>query len=88
MDIKPKIYRMNPAQKQQIEEAVKKILFSKDEVRYAFLFHVVRGKLIIDKDEEARCDFMERVVRRCLDMKPLLHRAIGLRMMRRIVRIS
>jgi len=37
---------------------------------------VVQGELIIDKDEDSRCEFMERVVRHFLDMKPLLHRAI------------
>lgn len=41
-----------------------------------FLFHVIRGQLIVDKDEDARCALMERVVCRYLDMKPLLHRAI------------
>lgn len=41
-----------------------------------FLFHVVRGKLIIDKDEEDRGDFMKHVVRHYLDMEPLFHRAI------------
>jgi len=41
-----------------------------------FLFHVVRGQLLIDKDEDARCTFMERVVRHYLDMKPLLLRVI------------
>jgi predicted nucleotidyltransferase len=42
----------------------------------SFLFHVVRGRLLIDKDEDARCAFMEWVVRHYLDMEPLLHRAI------------
>ncbi len=41
-----------------------------------FLFHVVRGELLIDKDEDSRCAFTERVVRHYLDMEPLLHRAI------------
>ena len=41
-----------------------------------FLFHVVRGALLVDKDEDDRCAFMERVVRHYLDMKPLYHRAI------------
>ncbi len=42
----------------------------------SFLFHVIRGELIIDKDEDSRCSFMERVVRHYLDMKPLLRRSI------------
>jgi hypothetical protein len=41
-----------------------------------FLFHVVRGRLVLDNDEDARCTFMERVTRHYLDMKPLYHRAI------------
>jgi hypothetical protein len=42
----------------------------------AFRFHVIRGRLIVDKDEDARCALMEDATRRYLDMKPLLHRAI------------
>lgn len=41
-----------------------------------FLYHVIRGQLIIDNDEDARCEFMERVIRHYLDMKPLLSRSI------------
>lgn len=41
-----------------------------------FQFHVVRGQLIIDNDEDARCTFMEHVARFYLDMKPLFLRAI------------
>ncbi len=41
-----------------------------------FLFHVVTGELIIDNEENFRCDFIERVVRHYLDMKPLNVRAI------------
>jgi predicted nucleotidyltransferase len=140
MNMEPKLYRMNPAQKQQAVEALKSVLSSIEEIRFAFLFgsfnddpgesmlpfhdmdvgiflsgmeekesvyyalelsdrlsslvkvpvdvrvmnfapvaflfHVVRGQLLIDKDEDARCAFMERVIRHYLDMKPLLHRAI------------
>jgi hypothetical protein len=140
MDMEPRMYIMSHAQKQQIEEAVIKLLSTKEEVRFAFLFgsfiddteetplpihdvdvgvylsglnkkesvyyalelagelsfsvqvpvdvrvlnfapvtflfHVVRGKLIIDKDEEDRSDFMEHVVRHYLDMEPLFHRAV------------
>ena len=134
------MYNVSQARKQQIEEAVIKLLSAKEEVRFAFLFgsfiadaedaplpfhdvdvgvflrglkkkesvyyaldladelslsaeapvdvrvlnfapvtflfHVVRGKLIIDKDEEDRSDFMEYVVRHYLDMEPLFHRAV------------
>ncbi len=41
-----------------------------------FQFHVVRGQLIIDNNEDARCTFMEHVARHYLDMKPLFLRAI------------
>lgn len=41
-----------------------------------FQFHVVRGQLIIDNDEDPRCEFMEHVARHYLDMKPLYIRAI------------
>ena len=40
-----------------------------------FLFHVIRGHLIIDKDEDIRSRFMERVIRHYLDMQPLLQRS-------------
>ena len=140
MDMGSKNYYVNHAKKQQIEEAVKKLLLRKKEVMFAFLFgsfidnteetslpfhdvdvgvflsgldkkeslyyalelsdelsllvdvpvdvrvlnfapvtflfHVVRGKLIVDKDEEVRSDFMEHVVRHYLDMEPLFHRAV------------
>lgn len=42
----------------------------------SFLFHVIRGELIIDKDEDTRSSFMQWVVRHYLDMKPLLLRSI------------
>jgi predicted nucleotidyltransferase len=41
-----------------------------------FCFHVIRGQLIVDKNEDVRCEFMERVTRHYLDMKPLYMRAI------------
>jgi predicted nucleotidyltransferase len=40
-----------------------------------FLYHVIQGKLILDKDEDTRSLFMERVIRHYLDMKPLQQRA-------------
>jgi len=40
-----------------------------------FLYHVVRGCLLVDKDEDIRCAFMEWVIRHYLDMKPLLQRS-------------
>ena len=41
-----------------------------------FCFHVIRGQLIVDKNEDIRCDFMEWVTSHYLDMKPLYMRAI------------
>ena len=38
-----------------------------------FLFHVIQGELIVNKDDDKCSDFMEDVIRRYLDMKPLLH---------------
>jgi uncharacterized protein len=40
-----------------------------------FLFHVIQGKLIVNKDDDVTSGFMEHVMRRYLDMKPLLHHA-------------
>jgi uncharacterized protein len=40
-----------------------------------FLFHVIQGKLIVNKDDDITSGFMEHVIRRYLDMKPLLHHA-------------
>lgn len=41
-----------------------------------FLFHVIRGQLLVDNDEDRRCEFMEWVTRHYLDMKPLYLRAL------------
>lgn len=41
-----------------------------------YLFHVIQGELIIDRDEELRCNFLERVIRNYLDLKPRIRRAI------------
>jgi predicted nucleotidyltransferase len=41
-----------------------------------FCFHVIRGQLIVDKNEDVRCEFMEWVTGHYLDMKPLYMRAI------------
>ncbi|MCK4766645.1 MAG: nucleotidyltransferase domain-containing protein [Candidatus Aminicenantes bacterium] len=42
----------------------------------SFIFYVIRGQLIIDKDEDLRCEFMERAASRYLDIKPLVKRSI------------
>ena len=44
-----------------------------NEASIPFLFHVIQGKLIVNKDDDLTSDFMENVIRRYLDMKPLLH---------------
>ncbi len=40
-----------------------------------FCYHVIRGQLIVNKDDDIRSEFVERVIRIYLDMKPLLIRA-------------
>jgi len=37
-----------------------------------FSFHVIQGELIVNNDDDKCSDFMEDVIRRYLDMKPLL----------------
>ncbi len=46
-----------------------------NEAPIPFLFHVIQGKLVVNKDDDLTSDFMENVIRRYLDMKPLLHMA-------------
>jgi len=40
-----------------------------------FCYHAIQGQLIVNKDDDLRSDFVERVIRIYLDMKPLLIRA-------------
>ena len=42
----------------------------------AFLYHVIRGNLILDKDEKVRVPLVEMTIAKYLDMKPLMHRGI------------
>jgi uncharacterized protein len=42
----------------------------------AFLFHVIKGRLILERDEALRVRVVENTVRRYLDQKPLLLRGI------------
>ncbi|MBC8550909.1 MAG: nucleotidyltransferase domain-containing protein [Candidatus Brocadiales bacterium] len=42
----------------------------------SFLYHVIRGELIFERDEDMRVDFVENTVRRYLDIKPLIRRGI------------
>ncbi len=41
-----------------------------------FLYHVVRGLLIFERDADLRADIAERTVRKYLDIKPLIRRGI------------
>jgi predicted nucleotidyltransferase len=42
----------------------------------SFLYHVIRGKLIIEKDEEVTAQFIEQIIRKYLDIKPLIYRGL------------
>lgn len=41
-----------------------------------FLYHVMKGELILEKNEEIRCRVMERTVREYLDLQPILNLAM------------
>lgn len=41
-----------------------------------FCYHVIRGKLLFERDETARSVFVERTVRRYLDIEPLLRKGL------------
>ena len=42
----------------------------------SFLYHVIRGKLIIERNEEVSAQITEQTVQRYLDLKPLIYRGI------------
>jgi len=42
----------------------------------SFLYHVIRGKLILERDEKTRLPLVERTIGRYLDMKPILRKGI------------
>jgi predicted nucleotidyltransferase len=42
----------------------------------SFLYHVIRGKLIFEREEEVSANFTERTIQRYLDLKPLVYRGI------------
>ena len=42
----------------------------------SFLYHVICGELIFERDEDMRVDVVENTVRRYLDIKPLIRRGI------------
>ena len=42
----------------------------------SFLYHVIRGKLIFEKDEEIRVRVVEQTIARYLDLKPIIWKGI------------
>jgi len=42
----------------------------------SFLYHVIRGKLILERDEEVTATFAEQAIQKYLDLKPLVYRGI------------
>ncbi len=41
-----------------------------------FVYHVIRGVLIFDRNEELRVHVVEETVRKYLDLKPMIHKGI------------
>ncbi len=41
-----------------------------------FLYHVIRGLLIFERNEEVRVQVVEKTVQRYLDLKPMIHGGI------------
>lgn len=41
----------------------------------SFVYHVLQGHLVYEKDEDFLCRVMEDTVRQYLDLKPILHQA-------------
>ena len=41
-----------------------------------FLYHVIRGNVIFDRDEETRSRVVERTIQRYLDLKPMIYRGV------------
>ena len=42
----------------------------------SFLYHVIRGKLIVERDEEVSTTLVEQTIQRYLDLKPLVYRGM------------
>lgn len=42
----------------------------------SFLYHVLRGKIIFERDEDLRSEIVEQTVRRYLDIKPIIKKEI------------
>jgi hypothetical protein len=41
-----------------------------------FVYHVIRGNLIFDRNEEIRVHVIEETVQKYLDLKPMIHQSI------------
>ena len=41
-----------------------------------FLYHVIQGNVIFDRDEETRLRVVERTIQRYLDLKPMIHKGV------------
>jgi predicted nucleotidyltransferase len=41
-----------------------------------FLYHVIKGRLIFERDENIRASVVENTIRGYLDIKPMIHRSI------------
>ena len=41
-----------------------------------FVYHVIRGNLIFDRNEALRVPVIERTVQKYLDLKPMIHKSI------------
>lgn len=42
----------------------------------SFLYHAIKGVLLLDRDEDMRAEIVEQTVRRYLDIKPIIKKAI------------
>ena len=42
----------------------------------SFLYHVIRGTLIFERDEEIRTQVVERTIQRYLDLRPLIQQGV------------
>lgn len=42
----------------------------------SFSYHVIQGRLILERDENIHAQVIENIIRKYLDIKPLIHRSI------------
>jgi hypothetical protein len=42
----------------------------------SFLYHVIRGNLIFERDEEARARVVEKTIQKYLDLKPMIREGL------------